>query len=204
MKVGVFGGTFDPPHIGHLIVAQDAFERLGLDRLLFVPAAQPPHKRDRVISDARHRLAMLRLALGADPRFAIETLELERRGPSYTVDTLRELHRRLGDATELVLLIGADQYAEFDSWREPAEVVRLARLAVLHREGRTQTPAPASPTAQDVAVTRIDVSSTAVRARAAAGASIRYLVPDPVADYITEHRLYSGAAPRNGAPQQGY
>jgi nicotinate-nucleotide adenylyltransferase len=117
------------------------------------------------------------------------------------VDTLRELRRRLGEATELVLLIGADQYAEFDSWREPAEVSRLARLAVLHREGRTETPALASTTAQDVAVTRIDVSSTAVRARAAAGASIRYLVPDPVADYITEHRLYQlrpETGPRSG------
>ncbi|HSJ14692.1 MAG TPA: nicotinate-nucleotide adenylyltransferase [Longimicrobiales bacterium] len=202
MSTGVFGGTFDPPHLGHLIVAQDALELLGLDRLLFVPAAQPPHKQDRVVTPAPHRLAMLRLAVADDPRFAIEPLELERAGPSWTVDTLRELARRPATA-ELVLLMGADQYAELDGWREPAEVRRLARIAVLHREGRTERPLGGGMDVVDVAVTRIDISSTAVRARVAAGGSIRYLVPPAVAAYIAEHGLYRTDAPRNGARHRG-
>ena len=201
MRVGVFGGTFDPPHIGHLIVAQDAYELLGLDRLLFVPAAQPPHKLDRVVSDVPHRLAMVRLALAGDSRFAVETLELERGGTSYTVDTLRELGRRYPEA-RLVLLIGADQYAEFATWRDPAEIRRLAELAVLHRGGADAPGSRARPEPGGVAVTRIDVSATAIRARAAAGASIRYFVIPAVADYIAEHGLYRAAAP-NGAPRRG-
>ncbi|MGH7483144.1 MAG: nicotinate (nicotinamide) nucleotide adenylyltransferase, partial [Longimicrobiales bacterium] len=134
MRMGVFGGTFDPPHIAHRIVAQDALEALGLDRVLFVPASVPPHKRDRPRTAAPIRLEMLRALLDDDARFEISTLELDRDGPSYTVDTLRAL-RRDRPGTALHLLIGADQWREFESWREPGAIEELARVCVLGRAG---------------------------------------------------------------------
>lgn len=194
--VGVFGGTFDPPHVGHLIVAQDAALALGLDRILFVPAARPPHKRDVAVSDAAIRAEMLAVAIGDDDRFAMDTLELARSGASYTVDTLRELARR-DEETRWTLLIGADQYAEFDSWREPDEIRRIARVAVLMRGGTHGGDLGRGDVALDV--TRIDVSATAVRARVAAGQPIRYLVPSAVEKFIFERKLYI----RNGTSVAG-
>jgi nicotinate-nucleotide adenylyltransferase len=133
-NIGIFGGTFDPPHTGHLIVAQDAALALGLDRILFVPAARPPHKRAAAVSAAAVRAEMLALAIAGDDRFAMDTLELDRAGASYTADTLRDLDARAPD-TRWTLLIGADQYGEFDTWRDPAGIRRLARVAVLMRGG---------------------------------------------------------------------
>jgi nicotinate-nucleotide adenylyltransferase len=209
VNIGLFGGTFDPPHAGHLIVAQDAALALGLDRILFIPAAQPPHKIGTPVTGAALRLDMLKLAVGEDARFGIERLELERSGPSFTVDTLRLL--REAEDVELTLLMGADQYAEFSSWREPEEIRRLARLAVLMREGMSGAAAGSGaswrPFAVEmadgtlsVAVTRIDISSTAVRRRVAEGMSIRYLVPPAVERFILDHRLYC----RNGSSVAGY
>jgi nicotinate-nucleotide adenylyltransferase len=195
VKLGLLGGTFDPPHIGHLIAAQDALQVLGLERVALVPAAVPPHKQDRPVTPVNHRLAMLRLALAGDPRLILETLELERVGPSYTVDTLRILAAR---GHELYLLMGTDQYAEFATWREPSQVRRLATLGVLRRAGE-DAGAGEFPDdvgylpVRDVPVTRIDVSSTLIRDAVAAGRAIRYLVPAPVEAYIREHCLYGGA-----------
>jgi nicotinate-nucleotide adenylyltransferase len=187
-RLGVFGGSFDPPHHGHLIVAADAAEALALDLLLFVPAADPPHKPGAVVAAADLRLAMLRGATAGDPRFAVDDLELRRGGTSYTVDTLRELRAREPDA-ELVLLLGIDQFGAFEGWREPRTVARLARLGVLARQG--ETPEPGGPfAATPVPVTRIDISSTVIRERVAAGRSIRYLVPEAVRAIIEEARLY--------------
>jgi nicotinate-nucleotide adenylyltransferase len=210
VNIGLFGGTFDPPHAGHLIVAQDAALALGLDRILFIPAAQPPHKLESPVTGAVLRLRMLELAIGDDSRFGIEHAELERSGPSFTVDTLRALHEAAADV-DLTLLMGADQYAEFPTWREPEEIRRLARLAVLMREGTTGAAAvpgaswrPAASEMADgvlsVAVTRIDISSTVVRRRVAEGVPIRYLVPPAVERFIHEQRLYS----RNGLSVTGY
>jgi nicotinate-nucleotide adenylyltransferase len=206
VRLGLFGGTFDPPHTGHLIAAQDAALTLGLDRILFVPASVPPHKQDRAITPGPLRLRMLALALNADARFAVDSLELERAGPSYTVDTLRELRRRVPG--EWTLLLGADQFAEFATWREPEEVLRLATVAVLDRAGYS----PSQPTheARDVvhvAVTRVDISSTAIRQRVASGVSIRYLVPAGVEAYIAQTGLYrrngtSGAGEKCGSPER--
>jgi len=203
VRFGLFGGTFDPPHTGHLIAAQDAALALGLDRVLFVPAAVPPHKQHRTITPAEFRLRMLALALSDDLRFTLDPVELERPGPSYTVDTLRELRRRLpGDWT---LLLGADQYAEFATWREPEEVLRLATVGVLERAGTLPRSAPSNvpDEARDgvvrVSVTRVDISSTAIRQRVAAGMSIRYLVPAGVETFIAETGLYL----RNGTSQAG-
>jgi nicotinate-nucleotide adenylyltransferase len=196
VNVGIFGGTFDPPHTGHLIVAQDAALVLGLDRILFIPAARPPHKARRVISSADLRLRMLQLAVEGDDRFDIDALELDRAGPSYTVDTLRELSRREPDVS-WTLVLGADQYAEFDTWREPETIRELARIAVLTRAGGGSVTAADGAVVLDV--TRIDISSTVLRARVAAGEPIRYMVPQAVERFIHERQLYS----RNGAGAPG-
>jgi nicotinate-nucleotide adenylyltransferase len=199
VKAGIFGGTFDPPHSGHLIVAQDAALALGLDRILFVPAAVPPHKQHLSLSPAAVRSRMLQLALEDDARFAVDLLELERSGPSYTVDTLRELTVRW-PATQWTLLMGVDQYAELGTWREPEELRRLARIAVLSRSGLTgQTGAPTPAGDAHVSVTRIDISSTAIRERVAQGLPIRYLVPAAVERFIFEEGLYR----RNGPVLRG-
>jgi len=190
-RIGVFGGTFDPPHLGHLALAEWAREELGLDRVLFVPAGVPPHKRTARSSPAR-RLAMTRLAVRGNSAFRAEPLETRRRGPSYTVDTLRALAARHPGA-KLWLLVGADTYATIAEWREPAEIARLASVAVAAR--------PGAPRARRAAWTRggrvrwlgnpaLDVSSSAVRDRARAGRSLRYLVPASVAGYIEAHGLY--------------
>ena len=202
MKLGLFGGTFDPPHVGHLIVAQDAALALGLDCVSFIPAAQPPHKQADAITPSALRARMLELAIADDARFALDPVELERSGPSYTVDTLRALRSRLPDA-ELTLLIGHDQYAELDTWREPEAVMALARLAVMTRgavaDGRVGEVEELGGGAVQVGVTRIDISSTQIRARVRQGLPIRYLVAPAVEQFIIENRLYG----RNGIPVTG-
>lgn len=185
MRLGLFGGTFDPPHIGHLVAAQDALIALGLDRVHFIPAANPPHKQSRPVSPAGVRIALLRAAVSADDRFLVDDIELLRTGPSYTVDTLREYGAR-DAASELFLLIGADQWAEFDTWRDPDEIRRLATIVVLTREGGGAD----ARAVRVVPVTRIDVTSTEIRQRVAEHLPIRYLVPEAVADLIENQRLY--------------
>lgn len=195
MRLGIFGGTFDPPHVGHLLAAVDAVEQLGLDRLVFVPTAQQPLKAGSESADPEHRLAMTRLLAGDDPRFAVDPIEIERSGLSYTVDTLAAYERRHpGD--EHFFLVGADALATFGRWREPERVLRLARLVVLRRDAASGAPAaapPAAPAGREPLVLetrRVDVSSTEVRARVRAGQSIRGFVPDAVAAYIERARLY--------------
>ena len=171
MRLGVFGGTFDPPHVGHLIVASDAFDVLELDRLLFIPSAQPPHK-SGVHAGAEQRLALTRAATQDDDRFEVDALELQRTGASYTADTLRILRDRYPDA-DIFLLLGADAAREMHTWHQPEVVADLARVAVMSREGDDEdfgddmTP---------VRVSRVDLSSTDIRERVRDGRSIRYLV----------------------------
>lgn len=187
-RVGILGGTFDPPHLGHLVAASDALRVLRLEKMLFVPAAVPPHKRGRVRTPAATRLEMVRAAIAGDPRFAADDLELRRDGPSYTADTLRELHRR-APADELFLLLGADAVRDLPTWHQPGEVVRLATLAAMTREGEGVDPTLPYP-AMPVPVTRVDVSATEIRRRAAAGESIRYLVPEAVRAIVERDGLY--------------
>ncbi|HEX6589047.1 MAG TPA: nicotinate-nucleotide adenylyltransferase [Longimicrobiales bacterium] len=196
MRIGILGGTFDPPHVGHLAIAQDAWARVPLDRVLFVPAALPPHKIGVVCTAPDLRLEMVRAAIAGDDRFEASPLELERSGPSYTVDTLRELTKRQ-QGTELFLLLGADQFREIGTWRESAEIARLARLVVIPRgdedaapmkDARGALPHDARVTRLDA--TRIDISSTEIRRRRAAGEPIRYLVPDDVLRVIEREHLY--------------
>lgn len=194
-RLGVFGGTFDPPHVGHLALAEWAREELSLDRVLFVPAGTPPHKAS-ARAGAAHRLAMTRAAVRGNPAFAVSTIETRRAGPSYTADTLAAIARAHPKA-ELWLLMGADMYATFDSWVRPGEIAALATLAVALRPG---TKAPRASRAATrgrgvrwLANPALEVSSSAVRARAARGRSLRYLVPDAVARYVAKHRLYRKA-----------
>ena len=184
MRIGVFGGTFDPPHLGHLIVASDACDALGLDRMIFVPAADPPHKQGQVVAPPAVRLRMVRAAIAGDARFEADDLELLREGLSYTVDTLRELNRRHPGA-ELYFLVGADQVRQLHTWREPEEVSRLACLAVMHRGGEPPDVA-VGVRHRIVPVTRVDISATEIRARLRAGRTVRYLVPEAVRALVEE------------------
>jgi nicotinate-nucleotide adenylyltransferase len=191
MRLGVLGGTFDPPHVGHLIVASDVCAALGLDRLLLVPAAAPPHKRGRVHASAELRLEMVRAATADDPRFEVDDLELRREGESYSADTLRQLTAREPEA-EIFFVIGVDQLREFASWREPEVVTRLATLVVVSRAGDEAADGgemafPVLP----LQVTRIDLSATEVRRRVRDGEPIRYLVPDSVREIIEREGLYA-------------
>lgn len=186
-SVGLLGGSFDPIHHGHLIVGQIAAEALGLDELRFVPAREQPFKQGRHGAPAADRAAMLELAVAGTPGFALERVELDRPGPSYTVDTLTALRAR-DPAAKLTLLLGADAAAELDVWHRAAELPGLARIVVFSRPG---TPIPVSPLiAGTVKVPAIEISATEIRARVRVGRSIRYWVPDAVAEYIVRHRLY--------------
>ena len=190
MRLGVFGGAFDPPHLGHLVAASEVVGALALDRVVWIPAALHPFKRGRVGAPPELRLEMVRAAIAGDPRFAADGVELEREGPSYTVDTLRALHARHPGA-ELFFVTGADNLRELHLWHEPDEVARLARLVVVWRGGEG-VPEGARYPAQAVRIPRIDLSSTEVRRRVGAGETIRYLVPDAVAALIERHGLYRG------------
>lgn len=187
MATGILGGSFDPIHHGHLIVAARAAEALGLETVLLVPVGVQPLKQAPPVAGAAHRAAMISLAIEGDRCLALDTSELDRPGPSYTVDTLRALRARRPDE-RLVLLLGADAAALLPRWREPAEVARLAEVAVLRRAG---APAVDSELVRhQVATPALEISASDIRARAAAGLSIRYLVPGPVAGYIERHGLY--------------
>lgn len=190
MKLGVFGGTFDPPHIGHLVIAQEALHQLGLDRLLIVPAAVPPHKRGKSITAGALRLKMLRAATEGLDRVEVGDLELRRDGPSYTVDTLRTLRSEHPDA-ELMLILGADQVRELDTWRETAEVRRLVTLAVFRRAGEEPQPTgPGEGRIVEIEIPRLDISATEIRRRVGAGEPVRFLVPEGVVEIIEREGLY--------------
>ena len=197
-KVGILGGTFDPPHIGHLWLATLAADNLGLGHVLLMPAARPPHKGRRPISNAADRVMMTRLAIGGDPGLDLSLVEMERPGPSYTVDSLVQLRADLGREVGLVLIMAADSFAEIDAWREPDRLLELAEWAVGPRPG---TPLPTREALRErfgEAAARIhllegpslDVSSSEIRARVAAGRPIRYLVPRAVEELITARGLY--------------
>jgi nicotinate-nucleotide adenylyltransferase len=194
VRLAIFGGSFDPPHIGHLLVADDAFAQLGLDRLVFIPTAAQPLKVDRggAAASAAHRLAMTRLLIEGDARFEVSTIEIERAGLSFTVDTLTDFAARYPSA-ERFLLLGADVLATFAQWREPERILQLARPVVLERAGDPPTRLPEAmgeASLRRLPSRRIDVSSTEIRERARAGKPLRGFVTDNVAAYIARHGLY--------------
>jgi len=194
--IGILGGTFDPPHLAHLAVAEEAREVLGLSQVLFVPAGQPWQKADRSVSPGRLRLAMVERAIAGNPFFVADPREVDRPGPSYTAETIAELAAETG--AEPWFILSAEALAGFPTWRDPERLLALARLCVVPREGapdaaiasfRERFPAAADRiTVLDHP--RLAISSTVIRARVRAGRSIRYLVPDAVAALITEHALY--------------
>lgn len=192
-RVGLFGGTFDPPHLGHLALAEWARVQLRLDRVVFVVAGEPPHKRGRVRTAAAHRVALVRRAVRGNPAFEVSTTEVRRKGASYTVDTVREFAED-EPAARLYLLMGADMFETFGTWVQPHEILRHATLAVALRPGaRAPRRTPYDVMGRGVVWLDnpgLEVSSSALRTRAAASASVRYLTPDPVAAYIELHRLY--------------
>ena len=189
MRLGIFGGTFDPPHLGHLLPLIDAAETLGLDAVRVVPAATQPFKAGRAAAAPAHRLAMTERLIAGIPGFTVDPSEIERAGLSYTVDTLATT-ATANPGAKLVLILGADTYALFDQWREPARIRSLASVAVLARGGASDLSAGPDGGVTFLRTRRVDISSTELRARVANGRTIRGFVPDAVADYIAEHRLY--------------
>jgi nicotinate-nucleotide adenylyltransferase len=196
MRIGIFGGTFDPPHVGHLLAASDAVDALALDRVVFIPAAEQPLKAGVIVASARDRLAMVGLAIRGDQRFTVEAIEIERGGLSFTVDTLRALRDRWSDDRELALflLLGEDVLATLPKWREPDAVAALAELVILRRGERSAkehaVAGPRIDSGRTMVTRRLDISSTEIRERAAAGRSIHGFVPEAVLGYIAERRLY--------------
>ncbi|MDZ7360715.1 MAG: nicotinate-nucleotide adenylyltransferase [candidate division KSB1 bacterium] len=193
MRIGLYGGTFDPVHLGHLIVAEQARLELQLQRVFFVLTPNPPHKPAVTISPVTHRLNMLKLALSDHPQFEISTVELERPGVSYTVDTLRRFRAmpELAGA-EFFLIIGADSMLELKNWREPQAITHLAKLAVYLRPGLDLTRVEQEFLQQTHVIggPQVEISATDIRERCGRGVSIRYLVPESVRNYIFENGLY--------------
>jgi nicotinate-nucleotide adenylyltransferase len=196
-RIGILGGTFDPPHIGHLWLASLAADALPLDRVVFMPAALPPHKRDRSMSSITDRLLMTRLAISGNDAFELSTLEVGRPGPSFTIDSVGELQRTYDDA-RLFLLMASDSLATIDTWREPDRLLSLIEWAVAPRPGSSLPDAERLRERFGAAAERIhlltgpslDVSATQIRQRVAAGRVIRYLVPQAVEELILEKDLY--------------
>lgn len=191
MTLGLFGGSFNPPHVAHLAVAEACAEAAGLDAVWWTPTPDPPHKAGAGLAAPEHRLAMARLAAEGNARFAVSDVEFRRPGPHFTVDTLRALRdERPGDAFALV--VGGDSLTAFASWREPEAILETARLVVYRRPGSDLAGVPSWVLARATVVDGpgLDLSGTELRARVAAGRSVRYLVPDAVLEYVREHGLY--------------
>ena len=198
MRLGVLGGTFDPVHHGHLVLAERAREQLKLGKVLWLPAGDPWRKADRQVAAAKHRVEMVRRAIGGSGEFELSTLEIEREGPTYTVDTLAALENQYpGD--ELFFLLGQDALEDVLNWRDPERLIALATLAVAARGEERRSPAALdrlvpglSGRVTWIEMPHLEISATELRHRAAAGQSLRYVTPDAVATYIREQRLYGG------------
>jgi nicotinate-nucleotide adenylyltransferase len=198
VKLGILGGTFNPPHVGHLVCAQEAYDQLALDRVVLMPAGVPPHKQVASDPGAEARYELCRHAVEGDERFAVSRLELDRPGPSFTVDTLKALHDQHPE-DDLTFIVGGDMARSLPTWREPASVLSLATLAVAERAGaarediRDELRVLGDAADERVAffdMPRVDVSSSELRRRVASGRPIRWLVPDAVADAIDENGWY--------------
>ena len=198
MNIGVMGGTFDPVHKGHLIVAEEAESLLNLNEIIFVPAGQPWLKRDDPITPAEHRLQMLRLALADKPHFKLATLEIERTGPTYTIDTIRELRDKLDKRDVLFFILGWDSLAHLPQWRDSNTLIKLCYLVVAPRPGTVRPDLKAleasipsiSQRVMLMDEPEVDISGSAIRDRVARGLSIHHLVPKEVNRYIKQHGLY--------------
>lgn len=197
MRVGVFGGSFDPPHVGHLIIAQEAWEQAGLDLVVFLPSPSPPHKDERFLSPFPVRMAMVRAAVEGDHRFMVWDLEATLPPPHFTVRTLQEVKRQRPSWERLYLIIGSDSLLDFPTWYQPHEVIRLASLVVYPRPGFPVCKARDEylAHAQLLHSAELPVSSTDLRQRVRQGRSVRYWVPDGVLTLISQHGLYQRGDP---------
>ncbi len=198
MRIGILGGTFDPVHLGHLLIAEEARIGLQLDRVLFVPAGRPWLKEGQPLTEARHRVRMVELAIAANPHFQARRNEVDRPGLTYTVDTLEELRAEMPAGTELYFILGLDAFESFHRWKEPDRILELSRLVVVSRPGylveeRDQLLARYHQQRDRICllpVHSVDFSATEIRRRAAEGISFRYQVPEAVEGYIVEEGLY--------------
>ena len=198
MQVGILGGTFDPIHLGHLIIAEEARARLELERVIFIPAGQPWLKAGQPLTPGQHRLRMVELAVASNPYFQVARNEVERSGLTYTIDTLEELQQELGADATLHFIMGMDVLEQLHRWREPERLLELCQLVVVNRPGHQSVDVgnvvPRYPQASGkvtlLNVPSIEISATEIRRRAAQGISFRYQVPEAVEQYILEHRLY--------------
>jgi nicotinate-nucleotide adenylyltransferase len=199
MKIGVLGGTFDPVHLGHIAMAEEARDWLGLAEVIIVPAGQPMSKSSGRITPAKHRIAMLRMAVAGKPHLKVSAMEIERPGPSYTVDTIAALKRHYGEKDEIYFILGWDSLAQVADWREPGRIVEMCYLAAVPRPGWSRPGLEALEgvipgiTKKVVFMDkpRLDISASAIREMAAQGESIDRLVPKEVAEYIKKHKLYA-------------
>ena len=198
MKIGLLGGTFDPIHNGHIVVAVETRARLDLAEVLFVPAGQPWLKEDSPILAAEHRVQMIRLAIAEQPYFKLSTMEIDRAGPSYTVDTITELQAQLGAGDEFFFILGWDNLAQLPLWKEPSRLIKMCRLVAVPRPGYS-LPNLNSLEAAIPGLSRrltllekpeVDIDATEIRNRVAQGLPIGHLVPEPVDEYIRQHKLY--------------
>jgi len=198
MRIGVLGGTFDPVHNGHLKVAEETSTRLNLSGVIWIPAGQPPLKTDQALAPAEHRLRMLHLAINGSPHFTVSTIEMERAGASYTVDTIAELREQVAAGDELFFILGWDSLARLPEWREPSRLLTMCSLVAVPRPGCPPPELGAleesipgiSPRVVLMDKPRIGISSTEIRDRIARNRSIHCLVPEPVGHYIKKHKLY--------------
>jgi nicotinate-nucleotide adenylyltransferase len=197
LRLGIMGGTFDPLHWAHLIVAEEARIRFELDKVLFIPAGQPPHKVAYEMSSPEHRYAMTLLGTAINPAFEVSRIELDREGPSYSVDTIRMLKESYGPAVEVYFIMGADEALDILSWHDAESLPGLVKFIVAPRPGcdmaelAARLPARFYGAMLPLPMSPVDISATDLRARTASGKSIRYLVPDEVEAYIRKHKLYT-------------
>jgi nicotinate-nucleotide adenylyltransferase len=208
LRVGILGGAFNPPHVGHLVCAQEALVQLELEKVVFMPVGQAPHRELEDDPGAEGRLEMVELAAGDDERFEISRAEIDRAGPSYTADTLRELHSQSQD-DELFLILGGDQAAALPDWHEPEAVLSLATVAVVERTNWSRNAIgikigrlPGAERIRYLDMPLMQISSSAIRRRVREGLPIRYLVPDKVADHIETNGLYGAAKPEPTPPSK--
>jgi nicotinate-nucleotide adenylyltransferase len=204
--VGIMGGTFDPVHFGHLVAAEEARVRFHLSRVVFVPNGEPPHKKEYPVTPAKHRYEMVLLATASNPDFETSRIEIDRPGPSYAVDTVRAFRRELGPEVGIYFITGADAILEILTWRDPDQLARNCEFIAVTRPGhdirRLQESLSESLQARVhiLDVPGVDISSTALRRRAASGGSLRYLTPQPVVRYIAATRLYGAPSPAGESP----
>jgi nicotinate-nucleotide adenylyltransferase len=194
LRIAIFGGTFDPPHVGHLIIAEQAREQLGLDRVIFIPAFVPPHKKHGAIANPHERLTMTRLATKGSKAFVVSSMEVQRKGVSYTIDTVRELQNQHPDA-EIFLIMGGDNFKLIETWKSSQEILRNTTIAIYRRSDhvRKRLGNPHKGVVELKGVF-LDISSTIIRQRVHRGESIQYLVPSAVHSYIRANKLYQSPA----------